>query len=234
MRRVVPGVIGLGLVCACSPPKITAFDAGEDETTTGDGDGDGDPDPDKGDGDPDPDPDEGDGDPGSDDGDGDPAVNDISGTYLLALATTVGPDLPLQWIMSVTVTGPGGGSVFADFRLQPLSLDQGQRLVPREFVDAPLVYTDVIVNADGSFVLDMGEFDASGATNPITSSDLSLELALTTDIVEPGAMCGAADGQLLAPIEIPLTGSSFAAIAIDDPSPQALPEEFPWSCLQLP
>lgn len=33
---------------------------------------------------------------------------------------------------------------------------------------------------------------------------------------------------------VSLDGSNFAVIAIDDPSPQALPVSFPWSCDQLP
>lgn len=155
--------------------------------------------------------------------------------YLLALETTLAPGLPLQWVVRAAVTGPGGGSVFADFSFQPLSLDQGQTLVPREFAGSSLDYSGVIINSfDGSFILDMGEFDAPGETNPVTGSDLTMQVVLTGNFLGPGTLCGTVDGELLAPIQIPLTGSTFAAIAIDDPSPQGLPVSFPDSCADLP
>ena len=198
---------------------------GDGDPTTGDGDGD----PTTGDGDGDPTTGDGDGDPTTGDGDGDPNVDTdtYDGEYLLALSTTLDPNLPLQFLVTVDA-----GTTLVDLTVQPLSLDVGQTTTPREVVGDPLVYTD-IPHVDGAFTLDLGTVMITGMANPITGSDIVVAAQLDGSFVSDMAFCGTVTGDVMEPIDYPLAGSTFAAIEVQDTSPQGLPTDFPLSCADL-
>jgi hypothetical protein len=217
--------LALAFVTVGCAQKLAGGDSAETETGDGDtGDGDGDPDAGAGDGDGDGDTGDGDGDTGDGDGDtgdGDGDTGDGDGdslpdaTYLLAIETSLGPDLPLQFVLDVFNLVPTNDGATADFVIQPLSLQQGQT-TPGECIGVPLEFEGVTFDIDGNFVLDMGLVMISGEANPITGSDIEATIVLHGHTVEPDAMCGDMTGMLMSPLEYDLAGSTFAAIPLAD------------------
>jgi hypothetical protein len=230
-RSFVFVCLGSTFVFAGCAEKLASGDGAETETGNGDlGDGDGDPgdgdaDPETGDGDGDPETGDGDGDPETGDGDGDGETGDGDGdgdgdalpelTYLLAIETVLGPDLPLQFVLDVFNLVQTNDGVTGDFVLQPLSLAQGQT-TPGECIGEPLEYEGILFQSDfdGSFVVDMGLVMISGEANPVTGSDMEATMVLHGQPVAPDAMCGDMTGILMSPLEYDLAGSTFAAIPL--------------------
>jgi hypothetical protein len=209
---LVSGFVPAG--CARILPDI---DGEETETGDGDADADAETDAETGDGDADPDAETGDGDadPDAETGDGDTGDGDSvpDATYLLAIETTLGPDLPLQFVLDVFNSVHTNDGVTADLSFQPLSLDQGET-TPGECVGQPLVLEDVSFDDYGNFVIDMGLVMISGETNPVTGSDIEATMILSGYLAAPDAMCGDMQGILTSPLEYDLTGSQFAAIPL--------------------
>ncbi len=162
---------------------------------------------------------------------------DMSGIYLLALETALGPDLPLQFIVTFNMeVAPDGQSGTGDFQFQPLSLIQGSQLEPRECLDEMLTFNDIPIDAEGNFEIDMGVVEVTGMANPVTGSDISASLVVAGRILYEGAYCGEITGMLMSPLEYDLAGSTFAAIRLADDgcNPATLPTEFPYKCNQVP
>jgi len=166
----------------------------------------------------------------------DPSLPDMTGTYLWALETTLGPGLPLQFATTVKFKFGDDGTITADFSFQPLSLEQNEVTTPREFVGTPLVYNDIAFDADGNYAIDMGTVEVTGQANPVTGSDIVATLVVTGSIVHINAFCGQLTGDLTSPLEYDLVGSTFAAtrLADDGSDPTTLPLEFPFKCSTVP
>ncbi|WP_106390975.1 hypothetical protein [Enhygromyxa salina] len=166
-----------------------------------------------------------------------PDLPDVTGNFLFAVETNLGPDLPMQFATTVTFTASADGlGGVADFSFQPLSLDQGEILTPREFVGDPLVFDDIPIAADGSFEVDMGLVKVTGAANPITGSDIEATLLISGEVLDMDTMCGDVAGMVTVPLEAPLEpGSFFAAsrLADDGSDPSTLPTDFPYKCSQI-
>lgn len=149
------------------------------------------------------------GDPGDGDGDDDPDDSplDATGIYLLAIEHTLGPDLPLQYVLEIdnVITTEDGAT--ADFVLHTLSLEQGEA-IPGECLDGPLSYEAVEFDADGHFVLDMGMLQNGSMT--------FAEVMLHGHLVQPDAMCGDVEGTMTSPLEYDIAGSTFAAVPLED------------------
>lgn len=145
----------------------------------------------------------------------------LDGVYLIAVDTIVSPGLPLQFIGEVTaeLDATGTGPITVVF--QPLSLEQGSTTVPREEVgDAITIDGEVVEYA---FTLSFPEpTNVTGAANPITGSDISANLALEANIRSENAWCGGVTGDVLSPIQVPLEGSTFAAVRLADRSERPL------------
>lgn len=164
---------------------------------------------------------------------------DMSGIYLLALETALGPDIPLQFIATIEMTvaddGSGGN---ASFTFQPLALEKGSQDTPRTFVGDPLTFEDIAFDADGEYSLDMGLVMVTGAANPVTGSDIAATLVIEGHIVHIDAMCGEITGMLMSPLEYDLEGSTFAMLRLTDDGsdPTTLPDAmmFPYRCNQVP
>ena len=145
---------------------------------------------------------------------GGPAVFDISGDFLLAVATTVDQDKPLQFIATTTVTDAGGKQQM-DICLQPLSLTQGKVLVPREPIGDPLCFTGKEI-VDNKFTLDAGIVSVTGMANPITGANIVASLIMAANIKSDDLYCGAVTGEVMEPPVGDITGSTFAAVRLTD------------------
>jgi hypothetical protein len=164
-----------------------------------------------------------------------PDALDYSGFFLFALETSLGPDLPLQFVTTVAYTAGDDGAGVVDLTFQPLSLDQGETLIPREYIGEPLTFEDIPVAADGTFDLDMGLVMVTGAANPVTGGDIEATILVHAEIRDEDTMCGQFEGMLMSPLEYDLAGSTFAAIRLadDGSDPMSLPTMFPYKCSQL-
>lgn len=135
-----------------------------------------------------------------------------NGQYLLAIATTVDPDKPLQFLATFATDA---GSVLT-LTLQPLTLGQGKVTTPRQPLGAPLQFAGIPIVA-GKFSVDLGTLQFAGPTNPITGSDIVAQLSLAAAIADMDLVCGAVDGEVLEPPVGVITGSTFAAVRLTDP-----------------
>lgn len=142
--------------------------------------------------------------------------------FLLAISSVIDPGLPLQFLATTTFSAD-----VMRLELQPLGLDQGKVSTPRVPVGEPLVF-DMIPVKDGQFVIDFGLVLITGAANPITGSDITATLQASGSVVSEDFYCGTVDGQLMMPIQSGLTGSTFAAVRLADPS--QLPFDVPINC----
>lgn len=141
---------------------------------------------------------------------GEAVLPDISGSHLLVISTTLSPDLPLQYDVTVVQT-PNGGGALLDISMQPLTLDVGSTTTPRLPLGAPLVFDDVAVAADGSFSIDVGQLDIDGLTNPVTGSDATAQnVVLDGQLVSDDSWCGTVSGDLTVPLMFDLGGTTFA------------------------
>ena len=161
---------------------------------------------------------------------------DMTGTYLFALETTLGPGLPLQFATTVEFNINDDGSVTGDFSFQPLSLDPLEVTTPREFVGEPLEFDDVPFDAAGNYEIDMGTVMVPGAANPVSGGEIVATLQVAGSIVHVDAFCGELTGDLSSPVIFDIDGSTFAAIRLadDGSDPTTLPLEFPFECSTVP
>ena len=151
-------------------------------------------------------------------------LEDISGTFHFALASSIAPDLPLQFIATSTFTAieDGSGGTL-NLELQPLSLMVGSTTEPREPVGEALIFNDIPVDAGGGFMVDLGMVTVTGAANPITGSDIAANLVLMGGIQSADLFCGAVTGEVTSPIMQDLAGSTYAAQRIEMTDPASLP-----------
>ncbi|MGB1698415.1 MAG: hypothetical protein ACPHRO_00585 [Nannocystaceae bacterium] len=192
----------------CGDRSLDLDDAAGSDAQGGDGDGDGEgQDDEHGDGDGD-----GDVDPvWSCDGPGCQGC-DLTGTHLLGFKTPLGPNLPLQFIVTVDAAGDT-----VDFEFQPLSLDIGSFDTPREPVGDSLIYSAVPV-VDGQFMLDLGSVTIPAAANPISGGDIVANISMSGRVLSNDRWAGEVSGQISAPVNADLAGSTFAVIRLEDTS----------------
>ncbi len=133
---------------------------------------------------------------------------DISGEYLLAIATVVNPSAPILFNADFdidTSADPWGLTL----TLQPVSYTD------RSDVGEPIVATGTIAS-DGTFSLDYGEITILGAANPVVPGvDAVAELLLDGCTNSVALSCGNIGGNIIEPAQLPLTGSTYGAIAVD-------------------
>jgi hypothetical protein len=146
---------------------------------------------------------------------GGPELFDISGDFLLAVATTVDQDKPLQFIATTVVADMGGAQVLTSLCLQPLTLTQGKVLVPREPIGDPLCFKDLAIT-DNKFTLDAGVVSVTGMANPITGANIVASLIMAANIKSDDLYCGAVTGEVMEPPVGDITGSTFAAVRLAD------------------
>lgn len=147
-----------------------------------------------------------------------PAQEDVQGDYLFALSARLLPQKPILGIGTLTISQGANGPELS-FSLQPL--DAKDKKTP---VGTPIAGGPFPIQADGSFVADLGSIQVTGAANPISGSDL---LTTATFTGGPGALCKPADficGDVSGIVSKPLTnydlapGSKFTFQRINDPN----------------
>jgi hypothetical protein len=167
---------------------------------------------------------------GSSDSGGMMMLPDISGDFLMALATPLDPSLPLQFIATFDFVAAGmGGTV--DVELQPLALDQGSTTTPRTFFGPPLMFVGIPVAADGTFAINVGMMAIPAETNPIIFIDAQAQnVVMDVQILDADELCGTVSGDLVFPVMSPLAGTTLGAIRVADTMPASLPVVFPVAC----
>ncbi len=168
-------------------------------------------------------------------------LEDISGTFLMVVASSISPMTPLQFIATQEFTPEGMGGRLT-LTLQPLSLDAQSIDFPREPTGDPLVIPDIIVNEDGSYAFPAGEgefqtFMVTGAANPITGSDIVTELRYVGSIQSADFVCGIIQGNVIQPLQATLDGSTFSAVRVESTASADLPVpfmDFPVDCSETP
>ena len=140
---------------------------------------------------------------------------DLNGDFLLAVSTTVDRSHPFQYIASNSVTEMNGKQLLSTC-LQPLTLQIGKILTPRQPLGEPLCFADVEL-LDGKFTLDMGNVAIAAMTNPITGSDIALSSVILAGTVKSDDLyCGTVTGEVTEPPIGSIEGSSFAAVRLTD------------------
>lgn len=151
---------------------------------------------------------------------------DPTGDLLLGAALSISPDLPLQWTVEATFTpsaSPAAGGTLS-LTLQSLALNPSSTDTPRTPVGAASTYPNVAVDAQGNFSLALGEVELDGAANPITGSDLTVNMTMTGQVLPDETLCGDLSGMIVVPVSANLAGSTFGTVGITDTSPQTLPD----------
>lgn len=99
-----------------------------------------------------------------------------------SIPTMVDRSKPFQYIATNSVTEMNGKQMLSTC-LQPLTLEIGKLLTPRQPLGEPLCFANVEL-VDGSFTLDMGSVAIAGMTNSITGSDIALGSLILAGAVE--------------------------------------------------
>jgi hypothetical protein len=152
---------------------------------------------------------------------------DINGQFLMAISTVIAVDLPLQFLVTNTLTVTEDGTTVVSAELQPLSLNPGARTKPREPVGDPLSFAGVEV-VDGKFAIDAGTVMVTGAANPITGSDIVATLRLEANIISEDFYCGKVLGDVTSPLMASIEPATFAAVRVADPT--MLPADVTINC----
>lgn len=145
---------------------------------------------------------------------GGPMVFDINGDFLLAVATTVDQDKPLQFIATNVVTEVDGKQLLSTC-LQPLTLTVGKVLEPRQPIGDPLCFKDLEIVA-GKFTVDAGVVSVTGEANPITGANIVASLVMASTVKNDDLYCGAVTGDVMEPPVGDIAGSTFAAVRLTD------------------
>lgn len=129
-----------------------------------------------------------------------------SGEYLLGFAVAPVNNLLVPFQAVVTPTGDGERPGIASMTLAPTSaaFDVGEVVV---------TVTDIRIEQDGSFEVDLGTFILPGAYAP-TGSDVELAAVLSGALGADGQLCGDLSGEILT-FGIGLEGSTFGTVPWD-------------------
>jgi hypothetical protein len=137
-------------------------------------------------------------------------VFDVTGQFLVTLAPVIWPTQPLFFSANVTLKGP-----LLDLVLQPLDPTTKGPVGP------PWKTGYVLIEADGSFTVDLGTRVLPSEAYPVLDSPIPLLLrrfTLTGKTTSKDAFCGVVDGYVqLLPTEsdkVFLAGSTFGATRI--------------------
>ena len=148
---------------------------------------------------------------------GEGVVIDFSGTFLLSLSTVVDPEKPIYFDTTVAVDTD---AQTIDLSFQALTADVDAAGDPRDDARDPvgdaIIAEDVPYNDDGTFVAELGEVTMVGDANAVTFRDIVATLTLTGRVDSEDFFCGSVAGDVTIPLPIPLAGSTFGAVRVDD------------------
>lgn len=148
---------------------------------------------------------------------------DISGTFLLSVAPSVAPELPVQFRTQVQFTKNDDGTGTVSGTIQALSS------MTREPVGDSYPAAPTQVAKDGTFTTSVVDLVLPGPANPLTGSMLTATIVLEAQIRSADRFCGtlAQGSKVSRPTNIDLAGSTFSAIRIspDVPASELPPPE---------
>jgi hypothetical protein len=144
--------------------------------------------------------------PATDDsGDVQSTLQDLSGRFLLHALLAGGLDLGLRAELAMNLTAT------------PIPLHARLWLATANpDTDAPLVETDSVVAADGTFDLVADPLVLAAGSTPGLNTDVHASVVLHAATQSPMAFCGTATGDVTQPLALDLSGSTFAARRDDD------------------
>ena len=152
-----------------------------------------------------------------DNGDVQSTLQDVSGRFLLHALLAGGLDLGLRVELQMSLGAP------------PIPLHARMWLATANpDADPPLVETDSTVAGDGTFVLHAEPLVLAAGATPGLNTPVRANVVLHAATQSPSAWCGTATGDVVVPLALDLSGSSFAARR-DDAGTLALPD-VPQSC----
>ena len=159
-----------------------------------------------------------------DDDSGSATIED--GWWLMAVDTPLSRGVPFQFLVQVQQASPGAYSI----ALQPLSLDIGSTTTPRQPVGEVRTIGGLLSLGNGApLQFYTGLWQIPGAANPITGSDLEIDIYVDgMQIGDP--YCGIVSGSVLSPIAASLDGTTFATVRLAATDPASLPVDFPTAC----
>jgi hypothetical protein len=137
-----------------------------------------------------------------------------SGRFWLGLAPILDPANPMAFITEIDFEIADDGSMgrVLSMSLDPMTCED--RSVSAEGV---IDFTEgVDLNADSSFVVDLGERTVPGPANCISGSNILATIVMHGAIVSNDTLCGTVTGELFQPFAFDLKGSTFAAIRLEE------------------
>jgi hypothetical protein len=140
-----------------------------------------------------------------DEGDVQSTLQDVTGRFLLHALLAGGLDLGLRVELAM------------DLSVQPIPMHARMWLATANpDADPPLVETDSVVAADGTFVLHAEPLELAAGATPGLNTPVRANVVLHASTQSPSAWCGSATGDVIVPLALDLTGSTFAARRDDD------------------
>ncbi|HTM20172.1 MAG TPA: hypothetical protein VL172_06690 [Kofleriaceae bacterium] len=135
-------------------------------------------------------------------------IPDVTGEFLQGYSPVFAPAASIQFRTTVGYMAVSDTSGRLDMSAQPLDADT------REPVGDPVVTNDTVVNEAGEFAA-IVQGNVDGAANPITGSDLVLDIVLHGIIRNTDLFCGTVTGNITN-LDLVLDGSTFGSIRIAD------------------
>lgn len=144
----------------------------------------------------------------------------LTGSWLLAMSTTIDADLPLLFAMDVAVE-PGASR--GTLTIQSLASDfEAGGETPREGARTPVGDTVVVPDValvDGRFEIALDEVTLPAEANLIIALPIRVVASMSGAVMrraEEIVLCGTLSGKVLSPLPLDLAGSTFGAIQADD------------------
>ncbi len=135
-----------------------------------------------------------------------PALGEIDGSYMFVFASNMNKLYPVAFKAELATTASASGGAF-DFTIQ---------MQPYASADRTTLIGDVInkgpytVSSNGVFHADLGVLTIPPDANPLTDKETVSTALLDGKICKPvGFYCGCLDGDVTAPIDHDLFGSTF-------------------------
>jgi hypothetical protein len=158
------------------------------------------------------------------------AFADITGEFLVGVATTLDPSLPLLFLATIDVEIDNGtGTGTGQFEFQPLEASRcpgNDGLVP---VGDPFAIPDVEIEEDGGFQAGFTGM-LPGEANNVSCSTVRVEITFDAVIRSTEVWCGLIMGRVVT-TNTSINGSTFGAIRIE---PGTLGDDLPDPLLQCP
>lgn len=130
-----------------------------------------------------------------------PMAGELDGQFLFSLSANLKPKKAIALLMDVTTTDENGQLMM---KLTATPLSGMDHVTP---VDAPIDFPAFPINADGTFLAQLGTITVSGEANTITpGSDITATVGLEGSVCaeKPDFLCGNVKGQVTMPITLDL------------------------------